>query len=129
MARQAKETVPAQKVAKEDIQRVIREATQQKQRASEYQSSVGGFIKGQIERFELDRTAFNWTLRLNNMEPTRKQAVLREFLDYSLKAGHFDQVDMFDDMGGTLEEILALIRANDRRNSPTTDEAVEELAN
>jgi hypothetical protein len=129
MARQVKEDAGKKSVAKADLERVIREATRQKQLAGEYASAAGQFIKNQIEHHGLERTALTMLLRMKAMETERQQGVMRAFLDYCLKAGLFDQTELFDDTVRTLQSIIDHIQSNDRRNANTPDEAIEELAN
>lgn len=128
MARQVKEDAGKKSIDRRDLERVIKEATRQKQLAGEYASQAGQYIKNQIEHHGLERTALGMLLRLKNMETERQQGVMRAFLDYALKGGLFDQTELFDDTVRSLQAIIDHIQSDDRRNASTPDEAINELA-
>jgi hypothetical protein len=114
MARTVKEETKKKSVAKEDLNRVIKEAVRLKQTASEYVGQHGAYVKNQIDNYGLDRTALSMTMRLKNLETARQQTVIRCLLDYAHKAGLFDQIDLFDDTLVTLKAIVATIEGTPR---------------
>jgi len=92
-----------------DLRRVIKESVRQKSLASEQASSAGGYIRGQIEKYNIEKISFGWVTRLESMEPQRKHEVVRSFLEYALKGGVFDQMDLFDDTSDTLKGIADVL--------------------
>jgi uncharacterized protein (UPF0335 family) len=128
MAKTVKEEAQKKTVAKQDLNRVIKEAVRLKQTASEYVGQHGAYVKNQIENYGLDRTALSMTMRLKNLETARQQTVMRCLLDYAHKAGLFDQTDLFDDTVRTLEIILETIKGAPRQPSPT-DPTINALVN
>ena len=129
MAKQAKEEAAqaSKSISKTELQKFMREAVARKQEASEAASEAGSYIKNQIERHGLDRTAITIAMKLKGMEIARQQAVVRALLDYLYNSGVFDQVDLFDDTVKIMEAIVASIKGNPRR--PDIDEAVSSMAN
>ncbi|QDC00370.1 hypothetical protein [Mesorhizobium sp. 8] len=97
-------------ISAEDLKRVVKEYGKQVANAAEYQGLAGQAIKTAIERHNLDRKAFRFTLGLSKMEEQKRQATLRGLLEYCHKMGFFDQTDAFDDIVDRMETIAAEIR-------------------
>lgn len=115
MARKAKESTEAPKLSPEDFQKFVKEAVRQKQSISEYVSSAGGHIKNQIERLGLNPKAAKQAVKLHAMEEAQRQAFWRDALTYSFYLGHFDPIDMFDDFGKVLTQILERIEGSEKQ--------------
>ncbi len=95
-----------------DLQRVVKEYQKQAANASEYQGLAGQAIKTAIERHNLDRKAFRFTLGLSKMEDQKRLTTLRGLLEYCHKMDFFAQADAFDDIADLLETIAAEVRSN-----------------
>jgi hypothetical protein len=106
VAKQVKKAEKAQGISKEDYQKISAEVLKQKDKAAEYASSVGGYVKGQVERYDLDKLAFQWALKLRKLEPTRRNEVVRNLMRYV----HFDdllaQADLFDEAFSIMQELI-----------------------
>jgi hypothetical protein len=124
LAKKAKEAAKGG-VEEKDLKRIVKEAVRQKNSAKEYASSAGGYIRNQIDKHGLEKTAFGWVCKLEGMEAQRKHEIVRCFLDYAAKAGVFDQMDMFDDTATTIEAIKKTLGKS--KGPRPADEAIEEL--
>jgi hypothetical protein len=111
MAKQVKDKTEPTGISAEDLKRVIGEAIQQKQSASEYAGMHGKVVANAVETYGIDKTAFTLSRRLSEMEEGRRAVVVRSCLDYWYKLGMFDQIDAFDDVTDTLRAILAELEA------------------
>lgn len=92
-------------VTEEDLKKAIKEAIRLKGLASEYQGNHGKHVSNVVERHGMEKTAFTFSRRLVEMEEGKRQAIVRACLDYWNKLGFFDQIDAFDDLLDTINEI------------------------
>lgn len=127
MAKKAKEVIEKKPVTAEDLQFFVKEAVKQTQSAADYASSAGGYIKNQIDRLGLNGKAAKMAVKLSNMEEGKRQTFLRDVLHYCFLLGHFDQLDMFDDTGKILTEILDRIETTDNTRTTEADPAVTQF--
>ncbi len=123
MAREVKEKKSETGIAREDLVRVIAEAIRQKRQAAEYSGLHGKVVSNAVERYGIEKNAFTIVRRLHEMEEGKRQSVLRSLIDYSHKAGFFDQLDLFDETVVLLEGIAAEIKSR-RHNQSGADGAV-----
>lgn len=127
MAREVKEELEPTGIDAADLNRVLREAIRQKRLASEASGLHGKIVSNAAQQYGIERTAFSLTRRLLELEPDRRQAIMRAMLDYWHKAELFSSIDLFDEMGVTLETILNDIRL--RRHNMTAAPAASDPIN
>lgn len=94
-----------------DLKRVITEINRQKELASEYSGHAGKATASAVERYGLDRQALSFTRKLAGMETAKRQSTIRSAIDYFDKMGFFDDIDLFDDVIGTMERIVHRARS------------------
>lgn len=99
-------------VSGDDLRRAIGEITRQKDLASEYAGLAGKATQNAVERFGLNKDALTRVRRNDEMEPTKRQAFLASFLDYSEKLGHLDGSMFPDDL---IERLAAIVRRHHNR--------------
>lgn len=109
-----------------DLKRAIAEVSRLKANASEASGQVGAMTNSFVERHGLEKTAFTFVRRLNDMEEGKRASVLRSLIEYSHKMGMFAQVDAFDPFTDVLKKILADIESNDNSAKQTEGKAVVE---
>ena len=127
MAKRAKPKDASQSrgVTTEDLRRVVADISKNKTQASNYAGLAGKATQSAVEQYGLEKTALTFVRRLNDMEEGKRQSVLRSLVDYSNKLGFFDQIDAFDDLLATLEEIVSRThnsRGAERSDDPTISE-------
>ena len=117
MAKQAKATDAAKSggVNATDLKRVVTEISRQKGRASEAAGLAGKATQQAVEQYGLEKTALTFARRISDMEEGKRQGVIRASIEYWHKLGLLDQIDMFDDLIPTLEEIVQ--RAHNQRGA------------
>ena len=118
MAKKVKDSVEVRQLRKADLQRVLRESTRQRTKAKEAASAAGGFIKNQIELYDLEKVAFKWVSKLQELDSIRRNEVFREFLRYVHMSDMLDQADAFDETWPLMREMLA----QHERNAKTADD-------
>lgn len=99
MARKAKkdDAVKAMKrPSPEDVKRAIGEASRLKTQAAEYGGFHGQHVKGFVEKFDINRKAFNFARSLHDMDEGKREAVIVDFLELADKLGFLDQGSLFD---------------------------------
>jgi hypothetical protein len=99
-----------------DLGRILEDIKRQKSLASEYAGNAAAATKNACERYGLEKTALTFCRRLDEMDATKRSAVLRNLILYSNLRGHFAQIDAFDDLVGILEDIVE--EAKERSSSP-----------
>lgn len=127
MAKKVKDDAVEKAINRPTMKRLLADITKRKKAASEETSSLGGFMKNQLELHNLNRTAFNWTLKLNGMEAQQRAEVFRCFMEYVHKGDLLAQMELFDDTYKIMEEM----RADKKENPPPKpkgDSTVVELA-
>lgn len=127
MAREVKEKKSETGIAREDLRRVLAEATRQKRNASEYSGLHGKVVANAVEQYGIEKTAFTFTRRLSEMEEGKRQAIIRSLLDYGHKAGFFDQLDLFDETVVLLETIAAEIKGRRHNQGGADSKVVDDL--
>jgi hypothetical protein len=127
MAKQVKADKPNKSIDKKDYQRVVKESLRQKARAKETTSAAGGFIKGQMENYDLHSWAFKNALKLESMEVNQRNEAMRHLFRYIQLGDLLAQVDMFDDLFGILREMVA--EQQDRPQERPVDPAITQLVN
>lgn len=140
MAKSAKEGASTggviKTIPKAELRSLVREATSAKEAAAEASGEHGAIVKNACERFGIEKNAFSWVRRLNDMEGPKRMAVIRQLLDFSSKLGFFDQIDAFDDVIPVLEQITADAKGKQApepdqsaRSTKAKDRAAKDAAN
>jgi hypothetical protein len=106
VARKVKDSAETKELKRPDLQRVLRESSKARTKAKEAASSAGGYIKDQIETFELDRVAFGWASKLHGLDDMRRNEIFREFLRYVHLGELLAQADAFDETWPIMREML-----------------------
>lgn len=99
-------------ITAEDFVQVVKDINRLKDQASEASGLAGKRTQQAVDQHGLEKTALTFTARLDRMEPAKRQGILRALLRYSKLAGHFAEIDMFDDTVDTLREILDDVKEN-----------------
>lgn len=105
------------------LKQLIKDATAAKTAAAEASGEHGALVKNACERYNIERNAFSWTRKLNEMEGAKRIAVVRQLIDFCGKLGHFDQVDAFDDIVPMLEQLLSDLKG--RQPAPPSKQAAD----
>lgn len=123
MAKQAKERSDGviKTIPKAELKKLMAEASAAKTAAAEASGEHGALVKNACERFNIERNAFSWTRKLNEMEGPKRMAVIRQMLDFGSKLGFFDQIDAFDDIVPVIEQIAKDARKAVGRAAPKKD--------
>lgn len=134
MAKRAKMTsaAPPQAkggITKEELLRIIGEASRQKALASEYQGHHGKVISSAVERWGLEKNALTFVRRLKDMEEGKRQSVLRALIVYADMLEMFASMDAFDDLIDAMEVIVKRARDRDGKPSGGADPVVSQMIN
>jgi uncharacterized protein (UPF0335 family) len=105
-------------IPKKKLDALFKNVEKAKAEGSAANGEAGQLIKQAMDDLGLDRKAFNFVLGLRKSEETKRQGTLRGLIEYAHKAGMFDQVDAFDDLGTRLEEIAADIKKRREDRDP-----------
>lgn len=109
----AENAATSKRVSREDYVKALESVAHARENAKEYAGVAGQTVKTFVERHNLNRKAFNFASGLANMEPAKRDDVVRSLLWYLDCGGCFDGLDMFDPVADDLEAILEKIRGND----------------
>jgi len=113
----------AKKITKDDNQNLdaaelkdaLNKALAEGSKAKEHNAEVSTIVRGALEKFGIDRTAFAMTRRIHKMGDDARQATLRDMLNLFVVAGFFDQRDAFDD---PLEKLVAKLQEGKAAKKP-----------
>lgn len=119
MAEKLTPTAEVKGVSPDDLRKAVAEISRQKTLASEYAGNAGKATANAVERFGLEKTALTFARRLSDVEEGKRAAIVRSSLEYWWKLGFFAQLDAFDDVANTLQQILDDIRSNDNAARPS----------
>lgn len=95
-----------QRVNPKDFLGAVKRVHEIKANAQEYIGQLGQHRASQVKLLGLNNQAFSKFLTLDKTEPVKRLDFYRSLLQYALTAGHFKQVDAFDDLNILLERIL-----------------------
>ena len=128
MAKKIKEAPSRDGIASKDLRGVIADINRLKDSASEASGLAGKRTQQACEQYGLEKTALTFVSRLDRMEPAKRQGILREVIHYAYKAGHFAEIDAFDDLIDRLEAIVKEARDGEEKPSKP-DETMSGLVN
>mgnify|MGYP000930186151 CR=1 FL=1 len=85
-----------------DVHRAMQEVSQARSAAAEHPGEAGAAVKNFCERWGTHRKAFGFARALYDMEPEKREGVIRDFLEIARKLGFMDQASLFpeDDLSG-----------------------------
>lgn len=124
----AKDATTSKRISREDYKKAFESVAHARDNAKEYAGVAGQTVKTFVERHNLNRKAFNFATSLANMEPAKRDDVVRSLLYYLDCGGCFDSMDMFDPIADDLEEILEKVRGNDTSSKVADASTVATLA-
>lgn len=93
-------------VSPDALRKAIDEISRLKGLASEYAGLAGKATQQAVEQHGLDKTSLTFARRLNDMEDSKRDAVVTSSLDYWEKLGFLDGGLFNDDLIGRLEAIV-----------------------
>jgi len=108
------------------LKREVEEISRQKGLASEYAGNAGKATQSAVERFGLEKTALTFARRLHDMEEAKRSGVIRASIEYWVKLGFLDQLDMFSDTAEMLSDILKRAHNVQPAKKSADDAAVDE---
>ena len=108
------------------IKKAVAAIQADKDKASEFNGAAGKTQQQFMKEHGLDRTAFNFVMKLNKMEVIHQQGTLRGVIEYAHKMGMFDEVDAFDDMIALMRKIADEVEKR-RHNAKPVDPIIDDL--
>ena len=124
----AKDAATSKRISRDDYKKASESVAHARANAKDYAGVAGQTTKTFVERHNLNRKAFNFATGLANMEPAKRDDVVRSLLWYLDCEGCFDSLDMFDPVADDLEAILEKIRGNDTSSKVSDASTVSALA-
>lgn len=86
-----------------DVHQAMQEVSRARSAASEHSGEAGAAVKNFCERWGTSKKAFGFARALYDMEPEKREGVLRDFIELARKLGYLDQRDLFNDVSDELE--------------------------
>lgn len=112
--------------SKEAFEKALEEAQQRKNAAADMSGKHGAVVKNFCERYGMDKTVFNFTRKLREMSPERRQDTLRQVFEATDLMGYTDQADLFDD--GTDDRVREEAGKSRRVSGAKPDGTIDDLA-